>query len=220
MRILYIEDDIIDQMAFKRFAEKKEIDLTIAKSKTEAISILENNSFEFIFSDYYLGDGTAQEILQLLNNQRIGIFADENKCIDVNQSNDIVYFNKPLTESQFETIQHTKLDLTYFNSLTENDNDFKKEILTIALQTLPVSIENINKAVSEKDLEKIKFEAHKMKSGARVVGINIIEELEYIEHHVLHEDELTIFNRINKALKNANIGLIQIHNLLEQLEKI
>ncbi len=66
-KILLIEDDRIDQMAFERFLadEKLPYDCTVASSVSQAHSILSCEDFDAIVSDYSLGDGTALNILDL-----------------------------------------------------------------------------------------------------------------------------------------------------------
>jgi len=64
-KILLIEDDRLDQMAFKRLVENEELsyDYTIAGSVSEAQSILGSERFDIVIADYLLGDGTAFDIL-------------------------------------------------------------------------------------------------------------------------------------------------------------
>jgi PAS domain S-box-containing protein len=66
-QILLIEDDIVDQMAFKRFVKEEDIpyEYIIAGSVSEAKDILQSNEFDLIISDHFLGDGTAFDIFQL-----------------------------------------------------------------------------------------------------------------------------------------------------------
>lgn len=220
MKLLYIEDDKIDQMAFKRFAEKKPIELSIASSISEASALLEKESYDFILLDYFLGDGTAQDIIDILQYQHIGVFCEKDKCIDKNQTNGILYLSKPIDENQFNIVTQTKLDLTYFNSLTEDDLDFKKEITTLGLQTIPASLQNLKDAISAKDFAQIKFEAHKLKSGVRVFGFKIIEDLEYIEHNALQENMDDLNPRIENVFQKTNSGLISLYALLEKLEEV
>lgn len=63
-RILLIEDDIVDQLAFKRLmkSEQTGYDYIIAASLKEARSRLRSQEFDVIIIDYFLGDGTAFEI--------------------------------------------------------------------------------------------------------------------------------------------------------------
>ena len=67
-RILLVEDDKLDQMAFKRLVEDRELpyDCTIAGSVSEAQSILGSEQFDIVIADYSLGDGTAFDILGLV----------------------------------------------------------------------------------------------------------------------------------------------------------
>jgi len=64
-KILLIEDNKLDQMAFERFVkdEKLPYDCTVAASVSQAQSILASEQFDTIVTDYFLGDGTAIDIL-------------------------------------------------------------------------------------------------------------------------------------------------------------
>lgn len=63
-RVLLIEDDKVDQMAFKRLVMEKDLpyDFTIAGSVLEAKKILSSETFDIVITDYVLGDGTAFDI--------------------------------------------------------------------------------------------------------------------------------------------------------------
>ncbi len=65
-RILLVEDDRLDQMAFKRMVKEQNLpyDYIIAGSVTQASQILRGEKFDLIFVDYLLGDGTAFDILE------------------------------------------------------------------------------------------------------------------------------------------------------------
>jgi diguanylate cyclase (GGDEF)-like protein/PAS domain S-box-containing protein len=66
--ILLVEDDIIDQMAFKRMIslDEPEYDYSIAGSTAEAKELLKNNTYDIVIVDYNLGDGTAFDIVGLI----------------------------------------------------------------------------------------------------------------------------------------------------------
>jgi len=65
-RVLLVEDDRLDQMAFEKLVETKELpyDCAIAGSVSEAQSILGSEQFDIIVADYLLGDGTAFDIFE------------------------------------------------------------------------------------------------------------------------------------------------------------
>jgi len=66
-KILYVEDNTLDRMAFKRFVENNAspYDCTISASVSEATQALSANQFDIIITDHSLGDGTALDILAL-----------------------------------------------------------------------------------------------------------------------------------------------------------
>jgi PAS domain S-box-containing protein len=61
---LAIEDDKIDQMAFRRFIKAQNLpyDCTVAGSVFEARKILDSEKFDIVITDHSLGDGTAFDI--------------------------------------------------------------------------------------------------------------------------------------------------------------
>jgi len=68
--LLLIEDDKVDQIAFNRFAVEQTFDFNyqIAGSISAARELLAKRSFDIIVSDYFLGDGTALDILKEFKN--------------------------------------------------------------------------------------------------------------------------------------------------------
>lgn len=72
-RVLVIEDDKVDQMAFKRFVmdENPPYDYAIAGSVSEVKRILGFKRFDIVITDYLLGDGTAFDIFDLVKDTPI-----------------------------------------------------------------------------------------------------------------------------------------------------
>ena len=64
-KILYIEDDKLDQMAFERHIKKEDLnyDYRISSSIEEALQYIEKENFDLIITDFNLGDGNAFKIL-------------------------------------------------------------------------------------------------------------------------------------------------------------
>lgn len=67
-KILLVEDDRLDQMAFERLVKEENLpyDYIIAGSVAQARQILGGSKFDLAFVDYLLGDGTAFDILDLI----------------------------------------------------------------------------------------------------------------------------------------------------------
>jgi PAS domain S-box-containing protein len=83
IKVLLIEDNKFDQMAFERLVKHENLPYvySVAASKSEAEKILGHERFDVIIADYFLGDGTLFEILDLIQNTPIivatGVGAEE-----------------------------------------------------------------------------------------------------------------------------------------------
>jgi CheY-like chemotaxis protein/HPt (histidine-containing phosphotransfer) domain-containing protein len=219
MKVLYIEDDIIDQMAVRRITEKCSYELQFVNSIKEANDILQAEKFDLIITDFYLGDGTAEEILTMVTNQKIVLITQ--KPLDSFHANGNILYSitKPLNESIFEIANKVQpLDFTYFNSLTEGDINFQIELLDTALQVLPSALEKVNEAIESLNFERLKFEAHKMKSGARVIGIPILETLQTIEELALTGELAKLSPLIKELNQKARSGIDLVKIEREKLQ--
>ncbi len=65
IRVLLIEDDLVDRMAFSRFVESRKLpyEYTMVDSAHAARQRLTSEQFDIVLSDYSLGDGTCLELL-------------------------------------------------------------------------------------------------------------------------------------------------------------
>ena len=64
-KILFVEDDKVDMMAFERFVRDGQFpyEYVTAGSAKEACGVLKSEKFDAIVSDYSLGDGTALDLM-------------------------------------------------------------------------------------------------------------------------------------------------------------
>ena len=126
IRVLLIEDDVIDQLAFKRMVADEALpySCTIAGSASEARSILFEGSFDIIVSDFSLGDGTAFD------------------AIDFRQHAPVIM----ITGVGSEDIAVTAMKKGAYDYLA-------KDLDRTYLQKLPIAVEN---AIKRKTLEEDK----------------------------------------------------------------
>lgn len=68
VRLLLIEDDLTDQISFKRYVQRQRLpyDFDVAGSVTEAGELLKGGGYELILADHDLGDGTAFDVFPLV----------------------------------------------------------------------------------------------------------------------------------------------------------
>ncbi len=67
VRVLLVEDDAVDRMAFERFVRHQQLayEVAVASSVGEATRLLEQHDFDVVLTDYHLGDSTGVEVLAL-----------------------------------------------------------------------------------------------------------------------------------------------------------
>ncbi len=67
LRLLLVEDDAVDRMAFERFVRRQGLayDVVAVNSVEAAAELLGKASFDVVLTDYHLGDSTGVEILGL-----------------------------------------------------------------------------------------------------------------------------------------------------------
>ncbi len=75
LKVLLIEDDLIDQMAFKRAVKEQNLpyEYTVADSVSVAAKILDNEEFNVVISDFALGDGNLFDIMDMIVQKDIPI---------------------------------------------------------------------------------------------------------------------------------------------------
>jgi PAS domain S-box-containing protein len=111
-QILLVEDNQLDQMAFKRFMDENSIpyDYIIAGSVSDAQEALNSERFDIIITDHSLGDGTAFDILELAKNTPIIVVTgagDEETAVKVWKAGAYDYLIKDLDQHYLKAIPIT-----------------------------------------------------------------------------------------------------------------
>lgn len=112
-RILLIEDDQLDQMAFTRFVESNAIpyDCTVSGSVSDAKQVLNSpEQFDIIISDHSLGDGTALDILESAKNTPVIVVTgagDEETAIKAWKAGAYDYLVKDINQNYLKAIPIT-----------------------------------------------------------------------------------------------------------------
>ncbi|HXU27678.1 MAG TPA: Hpt domain-containing protein [Bacteroidia bacterium] len=102
------------------------------------------------------------------------------------------------------------IDLTYLNEISKGDANFIKEMIGIFLDETPEEINQLEKAITHADFEKIRAISHHMKSTVPFVGLDIIigSELAQIENLALDKKEIEIigtnFEKVKAVFQQAH----------------
>ena len=200
MKILYIEDDQIDQMGFRRLCKlvDAEIDFVMVDS-LESLKKLESlDAFDLIFSDMFLGDGDINGVLEVLGGIQPYILSGE---VDPNFIQDFVkapfkaVFEKPLSKGNLEKLighksekeeeeveeireeDYTAIKLANLHRLSKGSNKEMIELMDIALDLLPQRLGELEEGFEEGNWKKVHLSAHAAKGVSRLVGIPVYQDL-------------------------------------------
>ncbi len=143
-KVLLIEDDKLDQMAFQRFVEKEKLlyDYTIVGSVSEARSILGSEQFDIIVSDYSLGDGTALDILNSVKNTPVILttgLIDEHVAIKAWKAGAYDYLPKDIDQNYLKAIPKA-IENAIKRKKTEEALDKKQKNLEAIFDAAPIGM--------------------------------------------------------------------------------
>ncbi len=143
-KILLIEDDKLDQMAFRRMLKDRELpyDCTIAGSVSEARGILDSRDFDVVICDYALGDGTAFDILNSVSNIPIILVTgvgNEELATKAWKAGACDYLIKDLDQSYLKTVPITIENAVKHGKIEEILNQKKKNLEAI-FDAVPVGM--------------------------------------------------------------------------------
>jgi PAS domain S-box-containing protein len=151
-RVLLVDDNKLDRMAFTRFVKSRELpyDYTVAGSVLEAQHILDSAQFDIIISDYSLGDGTALNILESVKNIPVIVITaagDEEVVTSAWKAGAHDYLPKDLERNYLKAIPRT-IENAIRHKNMEETLDRKQKNLEAIFDAAPVGMlltdENMN----------------------------------------------------------------------------
>jgi PAS domain S-box-containing protein len=139
-KVLLVEDNELDQMAFKRVVEQNSLpyDCTIAGSVTEARSVLASGRFDIVISDYRLGDGTAFDILELAGYTPTILVTgagDEEVAVKAWKAGAYDYLIKDIDRNYLKTVP-----ITIENAIRHSKTEEKLQLLSGAVTSTDDSV--------------------------------------------------------------------------------
>jgi len=147
-KILLIEDDKIDQMAFKSLVKKENLpyDYVAAASVSEAQSILDSDRFDIVITDYSLGDGTAFDILNLIKDTPVIVTTgagDEEIAVKAIKAGACDYLIKDLGRSYLKAIP-TIIENAIKHKKLEEILDQKRKNINAIFDAVPICMLSID----------------------------------------------------------------------------
>lgn len=209
IRILAAEDNIMNQMLLKYILEQWQIQYVFVETGKAAVEKLRNNKFDLVLMDIQMPemDGyTATQIIRNELNLNIPIIAmtanvlpgEKGKCKEIGMND---YISKPLNESiLFDTIaQYVQIknasqpgnqahgsiiDLSFLNTIFANNKEFIKGIIQEFNIQYPLELLELQNAVNNRDINKVRAKSHYMKTTLSTVNNKktLLQHLDVMEN--------------------------------------
>jgi two-component sensor histidine kinase len=215
-RILLVEDDRVDQAAFKRLVKKEGLpyDYAIAGSVSETKKILSSEEFDIVVTDYLLGDGTAFDIFNFISDTPV-IFVtgagDEEIAVKAMKAGAYDYLIKDHERNYLKV-----LSLTVENALRSKKNE---ELLKEHAAELLKTNENLEREIAVRKLMEERLKAslkekevllkeihHRVKNNMQVIyGLFEIQS-----DYIRDKECLDIF----KSCRNQILSMALVHKIL------
>jgi two-component sensor histidine kinase len=236
-RILLIEDDRVDQAAFKRLVKKEGLpyDYVISGSVSETKKILGSEKFDAVIMDYLLGDGTAFDIFDSVIDVPVIIvtgFGDEETAVRAMKAGAYDYLIKDPDRNYLKV-----LPLTVENALKNKKNEdllkehaaellTKNEQLQREIAVRKLMEERLKASLKEKEV-LLKEIHHRVKNNMQVIyGLfeiqsDYIRDTECLDIFKSCRNQILSMALVHKILyKSKNLAQIDFHDYVNNLAEM
>ncbi|MFN3940584.1 MAG: response regulator, partial [Chitinophagales bacterium] len=130
-------------------------------------------------------------------------------------------FPKAQMQLPFEknNAKNVHINLDYFNTVTEDDNELRIKMLRIMIDETPGEIAKLIQNYLEQNWDGVRAMAHKMKSTLQFIGLaDTLQTVKQIEANARELQNLdTIGEKIKKVEADAHSALLQLKSELERI---
>lgn len=214
LHVLLVEDNDINRLYAKSILKNWQCLIDVAENGLVAIEKVKNNVYDVVLMDIQMpvmdGYEATKAIRSMPQGAKLPIIAltanatqrDVEKCL-ASGMND--YLPKPFTPEDLyhKLFNDLKIrpsaktrpeaaakssgqtyNLDYLRSVSGNNSEFINEMITTFLQTLPNILEDMDKAVSDGNWEKLSRLAHQIKPSFTLMGLDFLRsKILFIEEH-------------------------------------
>jgi DNA-binding NtrC family response regulator len=144
LQVLMVEDNKADQMGFKLLVKENDLpyNYALAGSLSEAKKLLQCNRFDIIISDYFLGDGTAFDILNLKTDTPVIVITgagDEEIAVRAMKAGAYDYLIKDIESNHLKV-----LPITVENAMKRKHAEEERERLICDLQQALAQVKTLS----------------------------------------------------------------------------
>lgn len=240
LKILVVDDNIINQSLMKHLLSQWDIDFDIVSNGIEALDYLKNTNCDLILMDIQMpqmdGHIATQKIREnlklttpIIAMTAHALAGEREKCMSHGMNE---YISKPIKEEELlklisnfgfnnksteKTINFDFINLSYMQSISGGDKKFEKIITQQFYDNVPKHIEKLMNAYNNKDFTTVKLLAHDLKSSIAIMGLlpKLQAELDSLE--MATEQNLNLKQQLEKTEDTLLKAIIESKLFLESI---
>lgn len=243
IKILLVEDNILNQKLVGTVLNKIGVDFELASNGRVATEILSKKSFSLILMDLQMPEMDGYEATNIIRNTlklKTPILAmtahalagEKDKCIELGMND---YLSKPfkpvelitriitlckINLSSVESIEQEEedeklIDLDYLKENTDNDKELINQMVSIFIFQAPKEIKNIRKLFVENKMEDMAKVSHKMKSTVSIFGLKrTVALLNELELFINEDHKMeNVASKIDLIESDVNTAILELRDI-------
>ena len=242
LKLLIIEDDIIDQLTLTRLIKKNDLEckVTVTMKIQEAKALMEASSFDLVICDLNLPDGKAFDLNQLIRKQPFILlsgYLEPDIIKQAKSSGAIQVLQKSSELTQLSSILNLIKKMEGKENISSSKNvsnkqTFSKFNIQRLMETFNHHIESvagtiedflneeknmndeIQMAEQSGDRERIRFISHKIRSRCVLIGL---KEQEIIAQNIEVNSKSADIENLKAELQKLNNSL---HSIYPELKEV
>jgi len=245
-RVLLVEDNVMNQFLAKKILQSWNFQIDVADNGNIAIEKIRQADFDIILMDIQMPEKDGFETTDYIRKQMpapksslpiIAITAhaligEAEKCIAAGMND---YVSKPFNKTVLyekinklvdgsvvkaklkNTNQH--IDLAYLEKTVEGNIKFMTDVINLFLQQMPDMLDEMNQNCEQKEWDKLRATAHKVRPSIELMGIHSTKEiLLEIEKLAIEKKSLDLLSGMVKQVNTTCYAAME--ELKMELKKI
>jgi HPt (histidine-containing phosphotransfer) domain-containing protein len=194
MRLLYIEDDRVDQLYFQRLCRRLNVEqVDIAPCFSEAEDLISRKKYDLIISDYQIGLDNLAEQKTVFQSKPLVLLTGFAPDQIPHLTNLVGVYQKPISIDQMAQLLETETNPSEpippsegppwpQDIFPDEPTSFKIKMLETFLELLASESSQIRIAADREDFDSIARSCHQLKSSFRLLGqphaARLLQEME------------------------------------------
>ncbi|MGZ8552607.1 MAG: response regulator [Chitinophagaceae bacterium] len=199
LNILVAEDNIMNQQLIKYLLKSWGFSFDLVFNGAQAVEALRKQDYDLVLMDIQMPEMDGHMATKNIRNELKSIVpiiamtahamaGEREKCINSGMND---YISKPLNEENLfdilvkyaknnerkqipVTVDRNVINLDYIDKFSNQDNEFKKEIIREFVSRVPENIQSMEKAIHDKNYSIINKIAHDMKTTVHFLGLTVL----------------------------------------------